>query len=55
MVASHHQKYPITITHVAFVDDIILFCQGIDNSLQEIMHILQTCSAALGQQISFSK
>lgn len=45
----------LSITHVAFADDIILFYQATPAGLQEVHYILNQFSLMSGQQINFSK
>lgn len=45
----------VNITHLAFFDDIIIFCQGNNEGLNEILQILHNFYQSSGQMINYSK
>lgn len=49
------KNQPLNITHLAFVDDIILFCQGSTDGLAELLRILNSFSCVSRQKINFFK
>ncbi|XP_071923146.1 uncharacterized protein [Coffea arabica] len=47
-------KCPI-ITHIAYADDVIVFCSGVKSTLQQVMRVLETYYGTSGQQINCQK
>ena len=45
----------LTISHLLFVDDSLLFCRANQEEVQVVTEVLQTYADALGQCINFEK
>ncbi|PKA62829.1 5'-3' exoribonuclease 2 [Apostasia shenzhenica] len=52
---SYHFQSPIRVSHLAFADDCIIFCNGTKNSLQKIKNFLNHYESISGQKINVSK